>query len=240
MRKSDDGLFTIPGIPRKPQPETHREPSTHNVPHGDSREANDDFRQPQLRCSKLRRGTSPGNTTRLLACPYLKSASGANNHRCKGAAYRTIHRLKEHLYRAHQQQPYCFRCGETFPHQKDVEVHLSRPEGICDLVLGVSVEGLTAEQIETLKSKKRKPGVTTDEEKWQDIFKIVFPDATNRPDPYYCQTDVDSIFSNIPSESGERFFTMLEPVFGPLEKSRRQKVLDTCKCFFAERMHQSR
>lgn len=64
-----------------------------------------------------------------------------------------------------------------------MEAHLRRPEGICDLVSGVSVKGLTDKQIQKLKSKKRKQGVTTDEDKWQDIFKIVFPDVKDRPDP---------------------------------------------------------
>lgn len=64
-----------------------------------------------------------------------------------------------------------------------MKAHLSRLDEVCNVVRGVSVEGLTAEQIQKLKSKKRKPGVTTNEEKWQDIFAIVFPDARCSPDP---------------------------------------------------------
>lgn len=105
-RESDDGLFTIPRIPQNLQQvrtkreeaairtKTHQEHSIGNVPDGDDLEVNDEYRQPSLRRSKARKENSPGNTTRLLACPYLKSDTGTNNHKCKGAAYQTIHRLK--------------------------------------------------------------------------------------------------------------------------------------------------
>ncbi|KAK1850792.1 hypothetical protein CCHR01_06539 [Colletotrichum chrysophilum] len=241
VRKSDDVPFIAPGILQKRhhlrtkrkeavvRKETRREHSVESVSDGGSLEVDDDLRQPSLRDRRFHKENSPGDTTlSLFITPFI----------FRNQAIQIWSR--EHLYRRHQQQPYCFRCGRTFLHPKDVEAHLSRPEGICDLVRGVSVEGLTAEQIQKLKSKKRKPGVTTDEEKWHEIFKIVFPDATNRPDPYYCQTDVDSICRRILSELEERIPTMLEPLFGPLEGHKRQKVLDTFESFFAERMYQSR
>ncbi|KAF4918075.1 hypothetical protein CGCVW01_v009213, partial [Colletotrichum viniferum] len=195
IRKSDDGPFIVPAIPRKCQhlrtereeaattTEAHREHSVGRVLDGGSHEVNDDVRQPSPRSSKSRKENSPEDTSRLLACPYLRrKVPGKVNHRCRAAAYPTIHRLKEHLYRVHQRPPHCFRCGETFPDPEAVEMHLRRPEGTCDLV-DFSVEGLTPEQLQKLKSRKRKHDVTTNEEKWQEIFKIVFPDSTDRPDP---------------------------------------------------------
>ncbi|KAF4937174.1 hypothetical protein CGCF245_v005898 [Colletotrichum fructicola] len=242
-RKSDDGLFAIPRMPQKPQnlwgegEETaartgpRRRHSVDNGPDGETLDANENSGLPLLRHIKSWKENTTRTTTQLLACPCLK----------------------EHLYRVHKQQPHCIRCGELFPDTSDVKVHLSRPDEVCDVARGVSIEGLTTEQIQKLKSKKRKPGVTTNEEKWQDIFAIVFPDARCCPDPYYSyfddrsnnqnplsmdHSDVESIFSDIPSESEERMFTKLEPICGHLEKRKRRKVLETFERFFAERVQQ--
>ncbi|KAF0315173.1 hypothetical protein GQ607_017586 [Colletotrichum asianum] len=191
--------------------------------------------------------------TRLLACPYPKYAPEIYGHRCRAAAFSQIHRLKEHLYRVHEQPPHCVRCGETFSNKSDVKAHLGRPDEICDFAADVSVDGLSFEQMKKLRSKKRKPGVATNEEKWRDIFGIVFPDATDFPDPYYSsfdnrsndrgllsmgQSDIESIFSDVPPESEDRMFTNLEQICGPLERPKRQKVWNTIHHFFMERVQQ--
>ncbi|KAF5489313.1 hypothetical protein CGCS363_v011892 [Colletotrichum siamense] len=267
LRKSGDGLFVVPEIPQKlqhPRAETQGTSVRKGILRSCSNEDELDDerlvfndRQPSLlRHSKSwNEEVTVSKATRRLACPYLKYEPERFHHRCRGAAYTTIHRLKEHLYRVHKQSPHCIRCKETFTKDSDVKAHLSHPGQGCDFIDGVSIEGLTSEQFQKLKSKKRKPGVTTNEEKWQEIFRIVFPDATRCPDPYYSyfddrsadqktevmhQSDVESIFSDIPSESEDRMFKKLERICGPLEKRKRQKVLHTFENFFEERVQQIR
>ncbi|KAI8293998.1 hypothetical protein K4K56_003432 [Colletotrichum sp. SAR 10_98] len=52
------------------------------------------------------------------------------------------------------------------------------------------------------------------------------------------QSDVESIFSDVPPESEDRMFTKLEQICGPLENSKRRKVWDTIQHFFVERAQQ--
>lgn len=106
IRKSDDGLFVIPGIPQKPQhlrgkgqeqaarTGTRRRHSVDNVLDGETFDANDKPGLPLLRHSKSWREDTTPKTTQLLACPYLKYAPGKNSYRCRAAAYPSIHRLK--------------------------------------------------------------------------------------------------------------------------------------------------
>ncbi|KAK2768007.1 hypothetical protein CKAH01_04575 [Colletotrichum kahawae] len=266
--KSEDGLFGIPEVPCDSEVLRCKSPNllpldTDSCPTnqvgipiniGDTLVDNES-KEVLLERSKSSR--EPNDTkqhkTRLLACPYPKHDPETHGYRCRAAAFSKIHRLKEHLYRVHTQPPHCVRCGETFSNESDVKAHLGRPDEICDFVAGVSVDGLTSEQIKKLRSKKRKTGVTTIEEKWRHIFGILFPDATDVPDPYYTQfvdpsndrkllsigqSDFVSIFSNVPPESEDRMFASLEQICGPLEKSKRRKVWNTVQNFFVERVQQ--
>ncbi|KAI8295674.1 hypothetical protein K4K59_004505 [Colletotrichum sp. SAR11_240] len=85
---------------------------------------------------------------------------GANSH-CDS---------REHLYRCHKQKPHCTKCGEPFADESGK--FLQR------------FEGFNEEQEAKLKDKKRKRG-ESNEEKWKDIFKILFPDTVEIPSPYY-------------------------------------------------------
>ncbi|KAI3544303.1 hypothetical protein CSPX01_05755 [Colletotrichum filicis] len=121
----------------------------------------------------------------LMACPYLKHDPSRYSQRrsCRGAAFPSTHRLKEHLHRTHRQKPNCPRCRSLFKTEAEVGTHL-KAQTLCNVVQGEdSVEGFDAAQEKLLKSKKRRKGVETEEDKWREIFKILFPSHRDIPDP---------------------------------------------------------
>ncbi|KAF9879619.1 hypothetical protein CkaCkLH20_03162 [Colletotrichum karsti] len=130
---------------------------------------------------------------RRLACPYLKYDPHTYGQRkgCRGSAYDTVHRMKEHLYRTHQQEPHCSRCGETFDEDEDVAEH-RRLEVSCELNEAVSVEGFNASQLKKLKGKRYPPEVKSEEDKWRHVYGILFPNSDKMPDPFY-QLFIDGV-----------------------------------------------
>ncbi|KAF6812347.1 hypothetical protein CSOJ01_05218 [Colletotrichum sojae] len=104
----------------------------------------------------------------FLACPYLKYDPKTYGQRkgCRGASFISIHRLKE------------------------VKTHL-KSRTPCEATESPGIEGFDASQEKRLKSKKKVHGVTTEEDKWKEIFKILFPDRTEIPSLFY-----DFSFSN--------------------------------------------
>ncbi|KAH0437507.1 hypothetical protein CcaCcLH18_03858 [Colletotrichum camelliae] len=189
----------------------------------------------------------------LLACPYTKqdNATQEQLYRCRGRAFQDTHRLKEHLYRVHRQKPHCTRCGETFASKADLEPH-SRLQEVCNLAEAINIEGFSSAQEDELKSKKRKRDLKTEEDKWRNIFRILFPACTRIPDPYYRitsddhskggtmdQSDVESIFADdVPSELEERTFSRLEAISGRLDDEQRRAVKSIFKDFTSERVRQ--
>ncbi|KAK1656293.1 hypothetical protein BDP81DRAFT_19313 [Colletotrichum phormii] len=195
----------------------------------------------------------------LLACPYLKYDPSTYSQRrgCRGAAFPSTHRLKEHLHRTHRQKPNCPRCRSLFKTEAEVGNHL-KAQALCKVILGDGdVEGFDAAQEKLLKSKKRRKGVDTEEDKWREIFKILFPGHQDVPDPFYKtslddqslvihvpikdQDDVESIFTrDIPSPVEEETFSkMEEAVGGRLTKKKRRKLMNVFRGFAVKMLRHS-
>ncbi|KAJ0347969.1 hypothetical protein KNSL1_005990 [Colletotrichum chrysophilum] len=121
-----------------------------------------------------------------LACPYLKHDPKTYGQRrgCRGASFTSTHRLKEHLHRTHRQKPNCPRCRMTFSAEAEVREHL-KSQSLCEVLEGVSVEGFDEVQEKQLKSKKRGRVVKSEQDKWREIYRILFPDNSEIPDPLY-------------------------------------------------------
>ncbi|KXH28016.1 hypothetical protein CSAL01_02777 [Colletotrichum salicis] len=156
----------------------------------------------------------------LLACPYIK------------------------------QKPNCPRCHGIFKTEGEVANHL-KEETLCKVIQGEGhVEGFDAAQEKLLESKKRKKGVETEEDKWREIFKILFPSHKDMPGPFYNtplydqsatdrtskrkrQEGVERIFTrNIPSPVEVEMFSRLEEaVEGRLSKKKRRKIMDAFREF---------
>ncbi|KAH8895306.1 hypothetical protein GQ53DRAFT_744011 [Thozetella sp. PMI_491] len=127
--------------------------------------------------------------SRQFACPYYKynpSKYGAWRG-CAGPGWATVHRVKEHLYRRHRQSRYrCERCSQSFENELELGYHVRAPEPCC-LRPPEPTEGFDARQEMILKSRKRFSVKQSEAEKWQQVFKILFPDVTDDdlPSPFY-------------------------------------------------------
>ncbi|KAI1453522.1 hypothetical protein F4805DRAFT_461708 [Annulohypoxylon moriforme] len=128
-----------------------------------------------------------------FACPFFKHDPRVHNkHRsCAGPGWTSLHRLKEHLYRAHRLPKHaCPRCNEPFEDAKDLGNHL-RAEELCKKLDVVSAQGIDETTEAKLKVRKKSCPGMTDEQRWGDIYMILFPKANPNamPTPYYDSND---------------------------------------------------
>ncbi|XDG03555.1 hypothetical protein ABKA04_003170 [Annulohypoxylon sp. FPYF3050] len=158
----------------------------------DNSSAGGDGRNPDRGGSK--RAKKEVETEKKFACPYYKHDPRAHvKHRsCAGPGWTSLHRLKEHLYRAHRLPKHiCPRCNAPFEDSKDLNGHL-RAEILCaKLDLVPALQGIDDEIEAKLKVRKKQCPGMTDEQRWGEIYMILFPKANPNaiPTPYYDSND---------------------------------------------------
>ncbi|KAH7089661.1 hypothetical protein FB567DRAFT_618902 [Paraphoma chrysanthemicola] len=132
-----------------------------------------------------------------FACPFYKHEPNRyrNRRTCPGPGWPTVHRMKEHLYRAHAQSIYCPRCYTMFDTDTDLSNHLRSAH--CQVSAPQPIEGIDRETLKAL--RKRSPALRLEEDKWRDVYHLLFPDVgvEDTPSPFY---DGDA-----PSEDSRRF-----------------------------------
>ncbi|KAH8653532.1 hypothetical protein BX600DRAFT_515798 [Xylariales sp. PMI_506] len=130
-----------------------------------------------------------GKSSSRLACPYFKQNpqryrfAGA----CSGPGFLTSNRLKEHLFRKHSlPQYYCNRCFAVFATLPDQSIHLDS-EFCIQKPPEEAPEGLDKDQERRLRSRRNTFRESTEEDKWIEIFQILFPNVKddNIPNPYF-------------------------------------------------------
>lgn len=95
---------------------------------------------------------------------------------------------REHLFRRHLATEFqCERCFERFPQAEDLRQH-RRQDPPCLLgTSAASVEGITPDTERLLRSMSRRPRgrdrMSTEVQQWVVIYRILFPDATEIPNP---------------------------------------------------------
>ncbi|KAK4217487.1 hypothetical protein QBC37DRAFT_260462, partial [Rhypophila decipiens] len=123
-----------------------------------------------------------------FVCPYRKhdpQSYNLHDHQvCTVHTWPTIPRLKEHLYRKHY-IIHCPRCKRVFPKDRDLEAHEMAPEGCIVRDIRPPCDITTAQE-KWLKSRsaKNRPKHLTPREKWEEIYRLLFPDDTFIPSPY--------------------------------------------------------
>ncbi|KAF6819430.1 hypothetical protein CMUS01_11725 [Colletotrichum musicola] len=187
-----------------------------------------------------------------LACPYLKHDPQTYGRRktCRGSSFTSIHRLK-----TQKQKPNCPRCHEIFASESGVKNHL-KSRTPCEVTQGPAVEGFNALQEKELRSKKRVPGVATDKDNWDRIFKVLFPDCVEMPSHAYnlrfwddssddeengCSSydwhywnykSKNTIDPEVLSELRDEFYLGVEDaVGGSFTPERKRKLMDVSKDF---------
>jgi hypothetical protein len=152
--------------------------SDDNFPPNDEEEDNSHKR----RCGSLVTIESSDTSTRF-ACPFYKHEPHRfrNRRTCPGPGWHTVHRMKEHLYRAHAQSIYCPRCYAMFDADIDLSNHLRSAQ--CQVSAPQPIEGIDRETLKAL--RKRSPAFRLEEDKWRDVYHHLFPDVAleNIPSP---------------------------------------------------------
>jgi hypothetical protein len=169
-------------------------------------EDEDQSDNPERRGPKRPRGvsSSPGNLDNVpkFACPYRKHNPRTycigSWRSCALTPLKTVARVKfvpvvlllvfrcqfncrAHLYRYHKVSQ-CQRCKVVFETQEKLDAHIESVEG-CEFRAAISVEGVTTRIEKRLQSRKKSYPGQTEEERWKEIYQILFP-AEVIPDPY--------------------------------------------------------
>ncbi|KAE9374938.1 hypothetical protein N431DRAFT_482057 [Stipitochalara longipes BDJ] len=124
-----------------------------------------------------------------FACPFRKHDARqycVDNWRpCALTSFQTIARVKGHLYRAHLIYP-CPRCKKCFSDKSDLESHLVEAN-VCKVESQSGVggpEGITPNIAVRLRSRKKSYRDQSSEERWGEIYRMLFP-TEEVPSPYY-------------------------------------------------------
>jgi hypothetical protein len=139
--------------------------------------------------NKRRRGSlatvESSETGLRFACPFFKHEPNRyrNRRTCPGPGWLTVHRMKEHLYRAHAQSIYCPRCYTMFDADIDLSNHLRSAQ--CHVSAPQPVEGIDRETLQAL--RKRSPALRLEEDKWRDVYRLLFPDVAAEDIPSPCK-----------------------------------------------------
>lgn len=89
-------------------------------------------------------------------------------------SFGTADRVREHLYRVHKNPPKCDKCQKVFQKQDQSKAHLRDQNNTdCKWMPEVPSKGISPEVVTEL--RKRKKSAATDEEKWFDIWHLLFP-----------------------------------------------------------------
>ncbi|KAH8196990.1 hypothetical protein TruAng_008849 [Truncatella angustata] len=83
----------------------------------------------------------------------------------------------------------CHRCGEVFESSRSLVKH-TRSQMVCKLQERGDADDIDQDTVARLKSRKKGPE-QTEPERWIALYKILFPNDTIIPDPYYRHIDSD-------------------------------------------------
>ncbi|KAK5658689.1 hypothetical protein OQA88_2088 [Cercophora sp. LCS_1] len=149
----------------------------------------------ELKPLKRRRGADDGDSVSgqqkrarrdhlRFACPFAKHdpAKYKNVKTCCGPGWIELHRVKEHVYRRHSLTNACNRCFELFEDTKALKEH-QRSKDICEVSDKTPTDTITDEQEKQLRARAK--ANSSPVEKWQEMYRIIFPGAKARPSPYY-------------------------------------------------------
>ncbi|KAK4121830.1 hypothetical protein N657DRAFT_682333 [Parathielavia appendiculata] len=117
-----------------------------------------------------------------FACPFCKHDPGKYKSikTCCGPGWDDVHRVKEHIYRRHSWKSFCPRCFEHFDKPESLKSH-QRANVPCKL-RERAPDAITEEQEKLLRARAKSH--CSEEMKWKDMYRIIFPDE-KVPSPYY-------------------------------------------------------
>ncbi|KAH7129934.1 hypothetical protein B0J13DRAFT_644997 [Dactylonectria estremocensis] len=147
---------------------------------------------------KKDKSSQPSDNLRLIACPFYKRNPrkyGQPEWRsCKSPGFKSLHRLKEHIYRRHRKPRYqCKRCQDDLKKEDALDLHYAQAVA-CQPRPAIIQDGINDTQERSIRSRKLAKKNETEEEKWCRMYAIIFPDDTDCPNPYYSPEDESKEF----------------------------------------------
>lgn len=91
---------------------------------------------------------------------------------------------REHLYRAHAEPIQCPRCYIAVETDADLRNHTRGEQ--CSVAEPQIMEGITRDQLRTL--RKRAAPCRLEEDKWMDVYQLLFPDVLEADVPSPCKS----------------------------------------------------
>jgi len=175
--------------------------SNHSRQPSDDKDDDDDVDRYRPSSSQSKRSsTSP----KRYACPFRKHDPlkyNLQDHEiCTVRSWDSVSRMKyvvlvcplsqvltfptrEHLYRKHC-KVHCVRCKQTFRKTTELELHEMAAEGCQVREVRCPPADITAQQERQLKSKRYATRYQTEEEKWREVYRLLFP---SEPVPSPCE-----------------------------------------------------
>ncbi|KAK7425114.1 hypothetical protein QQX98_000028 [Neonectria punicea] len=147
-----------------------------------------------------------------LACPFLKGHPDRKWPRCQ-KGWPSVHRIKEHVYKAHQLPIRCDRCFKQFNKEAELKHH-HREDERCEVVdPPQDVLGIDEETRRNLRSRAAARN-GTQEEKWRHMYRIIFPDVKDSdiPSPHY---DLQALELPISAETRAQYRRFLRQEIPP-------------------------
>ncbi|KAF5665501.1 hypothetical protein FHETE_6613 [Fusarium heterosporum] len=160
------------------------------------------------------------STSPRFACPFYSHDPERyeTSRSCCGPGWETVHRVKEHIFRSHRLPEHqCRRCFKEFEGEEALSRH-SRSAVACKVQARNSqLEGIDASQERLLHARAKKSNTGPDqkkieEERWNEVYRIIFPNESQAPSPYYNRSQkftVDEFGKNITAEFGKRIVARL-------------------------------
>ncbi|TRX88380.1 hypothetical protein FHL15_010756 [Xylaria flabelliformis] len=135
-----------------------------------------------------------------FACPFHKHNPKTHKKElCMKGGWKSIHRLKEHLYRVHLLPKHnCPRCNLCFENDKELQVHL-RADEPCKKSNVAPEEGIDQDTERKLRERKRHNSGQTETQRWNDIYLLLFPGADRNaiPSPYPDYDETATRYKNL-------------------------------------------
>ncbi|KAF4444460.1 hypothetical protein FACUT_671 [Fusarium acutatum] len=142
--------------------------------------------------TQKKRGKTSDSAEARYVCPFFKhnreKYKTSQWKSCCWPGWTSVHRVKEHLYRRHMLPKFrCNRCRQDLKSAFSLNEH-QRADTICQRQSEEpEEEGIDEEQERLLRVRKRKNGKApqvAEEEKWVEMYKILFPHDDPIPSPY--------------------------------------------------------
>jgi hypothetical protein len=79
---------------------------------------------------------------------------------------------------------HCQRCWQEFESQQQLDSHIKvAAVDICELTAGHPPEGISSETEKLLRRRKKSYAGQSEEERWKDIYRLLFPNDEDVPSP---------------------------------------------------------